>query len=136
MPAPDESRRSLWVAEDVWGKADQRANADGLPIARTLALLFEGYATGRIAELGSEGTGKRKARSGYCTEKTWKAADERRAKADAARSMGMLAELLLSAYDSRRLHLVQTFVTSAELEHMTRGESDPATGTLALLAAA
>uniref|UniRef100_A0AAU2UZ41 Transposase n=1 Tax=Streptomyces sp. NBC_00003 TaxID=2903608 RepID=A0AAU2UZ41_9ACTN len=39
MPAPDEPRQSLWVAEDVWKKADPRANADGLPIARTLALL-------------------------------------------------------------------------------------------------
>ncbi|WP_438290233.1 hypothetical protein [Streptomyces sp. HUAS TT7] len=136
MPAPDEPRRSLWVAEDVWREADQRANADGLPIARTLALLFEGYSTGRITELGSEGTGKRKARSGYCAEKTWKAADKRRATTDTARSMGMLAELLLSAYASRRLHLVQTFVTSAELEHMARSETDLRTGTLALLAAA
>ncbi|MFI6469577.1 MULTISPECIES: hypothetical protein [unclassified Streptomyces] len=136
MPAPDEPRRSLWVAEDVWKEADQRANADGLPIARTVALLFEGYSSGRITELGSEGTGKRKARSGYCAEKTWKAADKRRAKTNAARSMGMLAELLLSAYASRRLHLVQTFVTTTELELMTRSETDPRTGTPALLAAA
>ncbi|MFI6048462.1 hypothetical protein ACIBCO_00065 [Streptomyces violascens] len=123
------------MVEDVWKEADRRAHADGLPIARTLALLLDGYATGRITELGSEGAGKRKARSGYCAEKTWKAADKRRARTDAARSMGMLAELLPSAYAARRLHLVQTFVTSTELEHMTRSETDPATGTLDLLAA-
>lgn len=117
--SPHRKRRSLWVDDPLWERADELSAEEAITVGHVLSSLLAGYADGRLNVPIPESevrSGTRGAHPTTIAIAPWERAEERR-KQEGIQSISVLCELLLREYVEGR---VRVAITAAPVGAATR----------------